>query len=92
MPAVLYVITGFWLVLVEGLPPGNDHDQEFGYSVERSVKVVLEPGSTILGLAEKLATVVAVDTPKSVELELVLIALVILIGPVVAVAGKEAVI
>jgi hypothetical protein len=45
-PGVLYVITGFWLVLADGDPPGNVHDQEVGELVELSVKVTLPPAST----------------------------------------------
>ena len=46
---------GFWTVLVEGVPPGKDHDQLVGEPVDVLVKVTVEPAVILSGLAVKLA-------------------------------------
>ena len=52
-------------------PPGNDHDQEVGVFVDKSVKVMLEPIVTDVLLAEKLATGVWLIITLVVPAELV---------------------
>ena len=49
------MITGFWLVLLDGVPPGNDHDVEVTFPVDRSLKVTVLPCRTVVELAEKSA-------------------------------------
>jgi hypothetical protein len=43
MPAVLYVVIGFFIVLSEGVAPANVYDHEVGRLFDKSITTTLEP-------------------------------------------------